>query len=291
LSRAPGRIPIWINRPSAIVRLGESIAKRPGLPGDFLSLRLNAESKKIIFRSSAVCEDSHCQLVKTRYPAGINRDANFFTGVCLEPISGVKSVIDGDDVGPQDHPIDRSSGPGSHSSQQQAFKMSILQAQVRKLVALLILVAAWMAGAAQAATETATFQVTATVPSQCTTLTTNSLAFGTYDPTAATPTDASATLSIRCSSGAAITVDLSAGSTAGATVAQRKLASGANTLNYNLYTAAARSTIWGGANTVSGTGQGLDTATSFTVYGRIPAGQTNAVPGSYSDSITVTVTY
>ncbi|MFZ9405995.1 MAG: spore coat U domain-containing protein [Burkholderiaceae bacterium] len=146
-------------------------------------------------------------------------------------------------------------------------------------------------GQARAATETATFQVTATVPSQCTTLTTNALAFGTYDPTSATATDASATLSIKCSQGAAITVDLNAGTTAGATVAQRKLASGANTLNYNLYTSAARTTVWGGANTVSGTGQGLDTATSFTVHGRIAAGQTQAAPGSYSDTITVTVSY
>ena len=82
------------------------------------------------------------------------------------------------------------------------------------------------------------------------------------------------------------------GTTTGATVNQRKMASGAtNTLNYQLYSDAARSTIWGnttGTDTVTGVGTGL--AQSLTVYGSIPAAQASPA-GDYQDVITVTVFY
>jgi spore coat protein U-like protein len=62
-------------------------------------------------------------------------------------------------------------------------------------------------------------------------------------------------------------------------------------LNYNLFTDAARSAVWG-----DGT-QGTSTLSSkvqrnkpwvATVYGRIPAGQ-NVPVGLYSDTLTVTI--
>jgi len=63
-------------------------------------------------------------------------------------------------------------------------------------------------------------------------------------------------------------------------------------LAYNLYLDSTRLTIWGdgtgGTGTFSGMGTGSDVGT--TVYGRIPAGQNVAV-GTYSDLITVTVTF
>jgi len=49
--------------------------------------------------------------------------------------------------------------------------------------------------------------------------------------------------------------------------------------------------VWGntiGTNTVASTGTGA--AQSFTVYGRIPS-QTTPAPATYTDTITVTVTY
>jgi spore coat protein U-like protein len=60
---------------------------------------------------------------------------------------------------------------------------------------------------------------------------------------------------------------------------------------------AALGTVWGDGTgssvTQSGTGAGIATANSLTVYGQVPDNATNqaAVPASYTDTITVTVTY
>lgn len=62
-------------------------------------------------------------------------------------------------------------------------------------------------------------------------------------------------------------------------------------VNYNLYREAGRLTNWGntvGTDTVGGTGTGL--IVNSTVYGRVPV-QTAQAPGTYTDTITVTVTY
>lgn len=144
---------------------------------------------------------------------------------------------------------------------------------------------------AQAATTTTTFPVTATVLTACA-VTANPLAFGNYDPTAATALDATTTLSVLCTVGTSFTVGLNAGTGTGATVTTRRMTNGANTLNYALYREAARTNNWG--NT-----PGTDTPppttapvlpTSLTVYGRVPAGQ-NVAPGGYADTVTVTVNY
>lgn len=68
---------------------------------------------------------------------------------------------------------------------------------------------------------------------------------------------------------------------------------------YQLYKDSNYSSVWdatggvasiGGAGGVSGTGTG--NAQTTTVYGKIPQGTTIASrPGSYSDSVVVTVTY
>jgi spore coat protein U-like protein len=71
------------------------------------------------------------------------------------------------------------------------------------------------------------------------------------------------------------------------------MTSGANLLNYSLYTNAARTTVWGdgsgGTSTVSNTGSGV--AQNFTVYARVPLGQTSVATGAYADTVQVTVTY
>jgi spore coat protein U-like protein len=157
----------------------------------------------------------------------------------------------------------------------------------RFVAAVLIALAA---GSAVAATSTTTFQVTATVLSSCN-VSAADLAFGTYDPLAASPTDGTSTVTVQCTLLAPFNIGLNAGVGAGATVATRIMTSGGNTLAYSLYQDAARTTVWGNTpatDTVSGTGTGV--AVPFTVYGRIPNGQ-NAAPGSYADTITVTVNF
>ncbi|RZJ43228.1 MAG: spore coat U domain-containing protein, partial [Brevundimonas sp.] len=79
-----------------------------------------------------------------------------------------------------------------------------------------------------------------------------------------------------------------------AVAGQRTLISGANSLDYDLYTDTLRADRWGniiGTDAVAGTGTG--TAQALTVYGQIPAGQAvNAGNGvDYADTVQVTITY
>jgi spore coat protein U-like protein len=148
---------------------------------------------------------------------------------------------------------------------------------------------------AQAATINTTFGVTANLQATCST-TAAALAFGAYTPGAGARTG-NTTINVRCTKNTPYTVALNVGTTAGGSFAQRLMASGANTLQYNLYTSAAFASIFGDgtASTVTspGTGAGLGTANTLTVFGNLPDSAVNqaAVPGSYTDTITVTVTY
>lgn len=85
--------------------------------------------------------------------------------------------------------------------------------------------------------------------------------------------------------------------------APRQMASGASRLNYNLYTTATRTVIWGDASgstatvpayvaaiTLNGNQTRAFNNPNLTIYGRIPAGQT-AATGLYADTITVTLTF
>jgi len=73
--------------------------------------------------------------------------------------------------------------------------------------------------------------------------------------------------------------------------ASRVMQSGANPLNYNLYTSAARTAVWGdgtgGSNTMMAA---KNSTTMLNIFGQIPAGQ-DATVGTYTDSITVTVNF
>ena len=113
--------------------------------------------------------------------------------------------------------------------------------------------------------------------------------FGSYDVFSNTALDSTGNIDVNCPSGIGYSVALSAG---GGTHTQRFMSSGANTLSYNLFTAANRAVVWGdstrGTVTVNGTGIGV--SVNHGVYGRIPALQ-NAHIGSYSDFITVELTF
>jgi len=151
------------------------------------------------------------------------------------------------------------------------------------------------AAAANAATATTTFQVTAAVNSACQTNATN-MAFTPYTPGAGLVNQVS-TVNVRCTLGTTYNVGLNAG-TFGATVTTRQMGTGALRLNYSLFRDAARTLNWGttvGTDTVVGTGAGIAAAfQALTVYGQIPDSAANqaATPSTtYTDTITVTVTY
>jgi spore coat protein U-like protein len=128
----------------------------------------------------------------------------------------------------------------------------------------------------------------------CVTINAGDLAFGNYAPLSAQVTDSTSTITIQARLiigllPTAISYTIGLGTGAG-TIAQRKMTSGTNGLNYNLYTDATYGTVWGASN-VSGSTSSLTGNASHTVYGRIPASQVTVVPGTYADTIVVTVTF
>ena len=160
----------------------------------------------------------------------------------------------------------------------------------RIAVLLLLGILPWAEVHAQAQTAQTTFVVKARVQAVCE-VTAADLDFGTYTAQAGSPLVGTTLLRATCTPGSTYNVGLDAGTSAGATVNARKMVSGANNLNYQLYSDSSRSTIWGntsGTDTVTGTGTGL--AVDHTVYGAVPAAQ--VVPaGDYTDTITVRIYY
>lgn len=121
------------------------------------------------------------------------------------------------------------------------------------------------------------------------TVTATSLEFGTIDPLMARDTISTASITVTCPSLTSYAIALSAGA---GSYAQRDLIDGAATLAYNLYADSADTQIWGdgtGGSVVVNASAGTP-GTSTQVYGRVPY-QLAAVPGTYSDSIVVTITY
>lgn len=153
----------------------------------------------------------------------------------------------------------------------------------------LIIVMASAPNSAFAGTATASMAISATVATDCT-VTANPLAFGSYTGAAS---NISTTIAVTCTNTTPYQVGLSAGSGPSATVAARQMtvSGGGAFLNYSLLSGSFTGTNWGNTsatNWVIGAGSG--SAQTITVYGVIPANQF-VTPGTYSDSITVTVNY
>ena len=125
------------------------------------------------------------------------------------------------------------------------------------------------------------------------TISTTSVAFGTYDVFSAAPLDSTGTVTFRCGPpDRNIVITLSRGSSA--TFSPRTLRMGAEVLNYNLYNNAARTNIWGdgtgGTAVYSNANPPNNTNIPLTVYARIPAGQ-DVSGGSYNDTVVVTINF
>jgi spore coat protein U-like protein len=145
---------------------------------------------------------------------------------------------------------------------------------------------------ANAATRSTTFTVTLTLQNDCQ-IAANALNFGTSGVIAAN-IDQTTTLTVTCTNGAPYNVGLDAGSVSGSTVAARLLqspATGTPTVGFQLYRDSARSLVWGqtvGTDTLGGTGTGA--AQTLTVYGRV-APQNTPAAGTYSSTVTTTITF
>jgi spore coat protein U-like protein len=119
----------------------------------------------------------------------------------------------------------------------------------------------------------------------------SSLQFGSHGVLDAT-VDAQASLGVQCTNATPFNVGLSSGAGSGASVASRILTGSASaTVTYSVYRDAAHTQVWGvtsGTDTLASTGTGA--LQNFTIYGQVPVQNTPA-PGSYTDTLAVTVTY
>jgi spore coat protein U-like protein len=128
------------------------------------------------------------------------------------------------------------------------------------------------------------------------------IAFGIYNPLSAVANASTGSLKVTCSGSgtgsANVTLNVTLSTGLSGSYATRKMFSGVNTLNYNIYWSTAYNQIIGDGTGGSFAGStppfavpagGSNFATG-TLYGLIPASQ-DVAPGAYSDVIIVTVTY
>jgi spore coat protein U-like protein len=164
----------------------------------------------------------------------------------------------------------------------------ILPGIVRPLVAVGLF---GFAAMASAQTSSTTMNVSSTLSASCSVAAT-AMSFGAEVPSPmVADVDATATITATCSNGRTYTIGMNAGSNVadGATEAIRKLRGSSGTIDYAVYSNSGRTSVWGtGSSAVSATGNGL--AQPLTAYGRMPR-QATAGPGTYVDSVTVTITF
>lgn len=151
---------------------------------------------------------------------------------------------------------------------------------------------------AEAGTATGNLTVQLTVTASCT-INTATLNFGsvagTSLPTAAVT--GSTTVSVTCTNGSPYSIGMGQGLNY---LSTNRMVSSGNYIGYGLYLNSTYTEPWstttsnnscsGGTNTCYlGTGNG--TAQSVTIYGQIPTVATAPAPGSYSDTVIMTITY
>lgn len=145
--------------------------------------------------------------------------------------------------------------------------------------------------------STGSLSVSATISTVCTISANGALSFNVTDLTA--NTDSSQTMAIACTnSGTPTSVSFSTGSNGGASgcttanggagADNRCLKSGTNYLAYQIYSDSPGGTVFArtGNSTTAETSTG-----NFTVYGRVPSGQTAPAGSGYADTLTATVNY
>ncbi|WP_223999848.1 spore coat protein U domain-containing protein [Aureimonas sp. SA4125] len=131
------------------------------------------------------------------------------------------------------------------------------------------------------------FAVAATVSANCMVETTD-IDFGQHG-IIDRDIDAEGAIDVTCTPDAGYFVTLGPGLGGGNDPEQRILRSGSDVATYGLYLDAARSQPWGSSLETQLPGTGAGTRQTLPVYGRVPRQAVR--PGSYSDTVAVTITY
>ena len=123
------------------------------------------------------------------------------------------------------------------------------------------------------------------------TIESSGIEFGIYDPLDSVPLDATGGITYTCSTQMAVVIVMTTGDSGSF---DRRMASGSDTLAYNMYVDSARTKVWGDGALGTATHVDLsppkDASVGVAVYGRIPAGQ-DVAEGRYTDSLMLVMVF
>jgi spore coat protein U-like protein len=121
-------------------------------------------------------------------------------------------------------------------------------------------------------------------------------AFGTYNPFSVSPVNSMATVTVTCQTLIAVAVSYTIQLGTGGSFAARSMGGPGGRLRYQIYRDAARTQVWGdGTSSTFTVTDGyllslVPVMRNYTAYGQLLALQ-QVAPGSYTDTVTVLVTY
>lgn len=145
------------------------------------------------------------------------------------------------------------------------------------------------------ATATNSMTVSATVANTCSFASVTNTVFGTIDGLFLTNLSVSnGSVVVICTTGATYSLALNAGNNLSG--GNRRMANGANFITYQIYSDMAQTTLWGDGTAGIGNARTGLLATganqTYTVYARIPTTPQTPVPaGTYTDTVTITITF
>ena len=149
-----------------------------------------------------------------------------------------------------------------------------------------------------AGTATANLTVSITITASCT-INAATLTFPSTPGTSLTSTavTASSAVTVNCTNTSPYSIGMGQG--ANYSAGSNRMANGGNYLPYGLYVDSGYTHPWttGASNTTCTTvndcylGTGSGSAQSVPIYGQVPTTGTAPVPGTYSDTVTMTITY
>ncbi|MEJ1937196.1 spore coat U domain-containing protein [Nostoc sp. NIES-2111] len=168
---------------------------------------------------------------------------------------------------------------------------------MRSFVAALLAPAALLAAPAWAETVTTQLTVSATVGSSCVVNSVSAINFGMLDPAVASIVGRTApgSVSVTCPNGLTYRIYIPLDSGEGDTTRRMSLGNPQKFISYGLYTDTSANGLWPTGPASAAGRQGTGNATAFTVTGKItgftvPA-NSSLDPGTYSDTVTVTIDF
>tara|TARA_B110001450_G_C17571187_1_gene460854 strand:+ start:145 stop:675 length:531 start_codon:yes stop_codon:yes gene_type:complete len=175
-------------------------------------------------------------------------------------------------------------------------KMNLKQNSVKLAIAAgLVVGSVSVTMPAFASTKSSNLLVKASIGNACV-VSTVELNFGTYDPNAAEAHVGTGKINTTCTSGASGNIKISKGTNGTGdddNPTRRMLHASAaeKYLSYDVFTDDARTKQWNHTAIGDADLNGTGSEESLTVYGKMTAGQTDAIAGDYADTLLVTINY